>query len=113
AKPASSLGMDQLLDFEVGLALDGENLTAEERRQLLAGTEGLVLLRGKWIEVDRQQLQQALEHWKALERDHAQGISFIDGMRLLAGARLDADDAGDDEASGWSRVTAGDWLRET
>ena len=112
-KPASALGMDQLLDFEVNLALDGETLSAEERRKLLAGTEGLMLLRGKWVEVDHQQLKQALEHWQELERHNAEGIGFIDGMRLLAGARLDATDAAEEEVAGWSRITAGDWLRET
>ncbi|MGE5191325.1 MAG: DEAD/DEAH box helicase [Deltaproteobacteria bacterium] len=113
AKPAGALGTDQLLDFEVGLALDGQTLGAEERRKLLAGTEGLMLLRGKWVEVDRQQLQQALDHWQELERQYRDGIGFIDGMRLLAGARIDAGDAAEEEANGWSRVTAGVWLRET
>jgi non-specific serine/threonine protein kinase len=109
----NQLGLDQLLDFEVGVALDGESLSAEERRKLLAGTESLVLLRGKWVEVDRQQLQQALDHWRELEQNHADGIGFIDGMRLLAGARLDAGNGDGDDIAGWSRVTAGDWLRET
>lgn len=112
-KPASTLGMEQLLDFEVGLALDGETLTAEERRKLLAGTDGLMLLRGKWVEVDRERLNQALDHWKELERQHAGGIGFIDGMRLLAGARLEGGDQVEEDAAGWSRITAGDWLRET
>ncbi len=67
-------------------------LTEEERRRLLESTEGLVLLRGKWVEVDSMQLRQALDHWQQLEREHAQGIGFIEGMRLLAGARLDAGD---------------------
>jgi non-specific serine/threonine protein kinase len=113
SRAASQVGQDGLLDFNVSVALEGEDLTAEERKQLLAGTEGLVLLRGKWIEVDQQQLQQALEHWKGLEREHAAGIGFIDGMRMLAGARLDGTDAVDEQTSGWTRVTAGDWLRET
>lgn len=112
-QPASAIGQDGLLDFDVSLALDGETLTDDERRKLLAGAEGLVLLRGKWVEVDRGQLQQALDHWKSLERQHANGINFIDGMRLLAGANLGADDAADEQPAGWSRVAAGDWLRTT
>ena len=113
SRPASTLGMDQLLDFEVGLALDGQTLSEDERRKLLAGTEGLVLLRGKWIEVDRQQLKEALDHWKELEKQHAAGIDFVQGMRLLAGARLDASNAPAEQIAGWSRITTGDWLRET
>ena len=86
AKGPSAVGLDSLLDFQVGLALDGESLSEEERRQLLASTDGLALLRGKWVEVDRQQLQQALDHWKRLEQEQPDGIGFIEGMRLLAGA---------------------------
>ena len=44
--------MDALLDFRVGVSLDGEALTAEEIERLLASTDGLALLRGKWVEVD-------------------------------------------------------------
>jgi non-specific serine/threonine protein kinase len=102
-----------LLDFDIGIALDGEPLTEEECRQLLAGTEGLALLRGKWVEVDQDRLRQALEHWKKLEREHEDGIEFIEGMRLLAGARLDAADDSEERIASWSRVTAGDWLRQT
>src|SRR5579872_7359837 len=34
-------------------------------------------------------------------------------MRLLAGARLDASNAPAEQIAGWSRITTGDWLRET
>jgi len=48
----SVLGMDALLDFHVGVSLDGEVLTVEEIEELLASTHGIALLRGKWVEVD-------------------------------------------------------------
>ena len=52
-------------------------------RQLLESVGGLVALKGKWVEVDRDKLAQALEHWKEVERDaHENGLSFYDGMRL-------------------------------
>jgi non-specific serine/threonine protein kinase len=108
-----ALGLDSLLDFEVDIALEGDTLTAEERRQLLAGTEGLVLLRGKWVEVDREQLQQALDHWKQVKKLNPDGIGFIEGMRLLAGAQLGTDEAVADNVAAWSRITAGQWLQET
>lgn len=113
AKPSSEIGMDRLLAFQVGVALDGEPLTEGEKRQLLEGTEGLMLLRGQWVEVDRERLQQALDHWKEIQSENPDGIDFIKGMRLLAGANIDNGEAGDPELASWTRVTAGDWLRKT
>ncbi len=109
----SSVGADQLLEFSVGLSLDGEPLTKAERRQLLAASEGLLLLRGKWIEVDQEKLQSALQQWEELENSYADGIDFLQGMRLLAGSKLEADDDELGSAADWSSVVAGDWLDET
>ena len=36
----------------MGVSLGEQELTQEELRQLLAGEEGLVLLKGQWVEVD-------------------------------------------------------------
>jgi non-specific serine/threonine protein kinase len=113
SKPSSEIGMDRLLDFQVGVALEGKPLTEAERRQLLAGTEGLTLLRGQWVEVDREKLQQALDHWQKVQSEHAHGIDFINGMRLLAGAQIDGDDSANTEVAAWTGVAAGDWLRAT
>lgn len=105
------VGADTLLDFSVELALDGESLTEEEQRQLLAQDDGLMLLRGKWIEIDQQRLNEALQHWQELKQQHAGGIDFLRGMRMLAGARLSTDDS--ELGNAWSRVVAGDWLEAT
>ncbi len=110
---AGAFGMDALLDFSANLAIDGTPLTDQERRQLLAATDGLTLLRGKWVEVDQKQLTEALQHWKELQDDYEGGISFLEGMRLLAGTQLQSAKATDDETMQWSRVTSGEWLTET
>ena len=101
-----------MLDFQVQLALGDQELTAAEWRELMAADDGLVLLRGQWVEVDRQQLNEALEHWKQVEANVGDGVSFVEGMRLLAGAPQDLadDDTGLDETRAWSFVQAGDWL---
>src|SRR5690606_246156 len=85
-KAPQALGLDSLLDFEIHLVLDGEPLSEDERQQLLSGTDGLLLLRGKWVEVDADRLRQALDHWQHLEAQSPDGVSFIEGMRMLAGA---------------------------
>ncbi len=110
SRPASAVGLDQLLDFHVDLALDGEPLTDEERKRLLANTDGLALIRGKWVEVDQQRLQQVLDHWQHVAADHPDGVTFIEGMRMLSGVQLTADEAPQDHVADWSRVRSGEWL---
>src|SRR5208283_842114 len=51
ARPPSMLGMDALLDFRVEIALDGQSLNAGEIRALMNGSDGLQLMRGRWVEV--------------------------------------------------------------
>jgi len=41
-------GWMPLLDFSDEVTLDGENLTAAEIKRLLAHSDGLALIRGKW-----------------------------------------------------------------
>ncbi len=106
---------DALLDFSVGMTLDGETLTRKEWEEILKGSESLVFLKGKWVEVDREKLTSALEHWKQVEKETAGGgISFLQGMRLLAGASIDPEHSNvlDGEGAAWSEVRAGKWLEE-
>ncbi len=107
------LGVDGLLDFSVDVAVDGEPLSKAEIAELLAGTESLSLLRGRWVEVDRDRLREALAQWKRLEREHAEGIDFVKGMRLLAGADFGVGKEADEKVVEWSDVAAGPWLRDT
>ena len=111
-KKQNRFGADSMLDFKVGVALGDQNLTAAEWRRIMASDDGLAYVKGKWIEVDRQKLSEALAHWKKLEADAAGGgISFIEGMRLLAGAPADLSaDAAADGQQEWSFVDAGKWL---
>jgi hypothetical protein len=87
----SKIGLNALIDFKVGVTLEGQELSEEELAQIQSSS-GLVLLKNKWVEVDRDQLDQALKHWKKVEQDAKGGeVSFFEGMRLLAGASLETD----------------------
>ena len=112
-KPGSLLGLESLMDFSVEIALEGERLTAAECRQLMAAKEGLVLLKGKWVEIDGDRLNQVLEHWQRIEGND--GVSFLEGMRLLAGLGRgdDSDPLAQPESREWSQVVPGEWLRKT
>ncbi|MBA3700453.1 MAG: DEAD/DEAH box helicase [Planctomycetes bacterium] len=110
----SQVGQDALLDFSIDLALDGEPLSASEAQQLLRSTQGLVLIRGRWVEVDRDRLQKTLEHFKQVEQLAAdQGLGFHAAMRLLAGAGAVAGERSARSEPEWSQVVAGPWLAET
>jgi non-specific serine/threonine protein kinase len=112
----SNLGASALLDFSVRVALDGEPLSDAEVHEMLASAGGLVRLRGKWVEIDRDKLAQALAHWQTVERRaRAGGLSFFEGMRLLAGAALERDAVATlpEEARAWMGVTAGPALQQT
>ncbi len=113
-KKQSTLGTGAVLDFNMKLALGDEALSPEELAELLAGEDGLVLLKGQWVEVDREKLREALEHWQTIKSRASSGeISFVEGMRLLAGASADLkhEDRGDEERP-WVHVSAGEGMRE-
>lgn len=111
-KKGTAVGLDALLDFQLHVEVDGEKLTRKEVATLLAGEDGLVHFRGQWIEVDREKLREALDHWESLEG--ANGLSFIEGMRLLAGApgHLQEDGAFDAHRE-WAFAQPGEWMTET
>jgi len=113
ARAPSAFGLDGLLDFHAEMTLEGERLTEQEVSMLLAGTDALVLLRGHWVEVDRDRLRRTMQRFRDAERLAEQdGLTFAEAMRMLAGAAIAADD--DEPAlADWSHVTAGPWLAET
>jgi len=108
------LGFDGLMDFSIEVALDGESLSPEDLRQLIAAKEGLVLLKGRWVEMDPDRLKQVLAHWQHIAKGD-DGVSFLEGMRLLAGIGRDdeADPLAQPETREWSQVVPGAWLRKT
>jgi non-specific serine/threonine protein kinase len=113
-KPPSGLGQNALLDFSMAVTLDGEPLTAAEIRDLLSKSDGLALVRGQWIEIDRERLEGAIKRFEDVERTALeQGLAFGEAMRLLAGADVVAGDEEVATDADWAQVTAGPWLAET
>ncbi|MCP4602477.1 MAG: DEAD/DEAH box helicase [Proteobacteria bacterium] len=112
-KTPSTLGMDALLDFDVKLTLGGKQISQKEIEALLAAGEGLVLIKGKWVEVDREKIGEVLDQWRNVQKQaRAGGISFGEAMRMLTGARIDGRDSvgAEDALPEWSEVIAGKWL---
>lgn len=109
----STLGLDAMLDFSVGVTLGDEALTDAELKELRAQSAGLVLLKGRWVEVDRDKLDEVLRRWKAAQQSAGDGLSFVEAMRLVAGAELAAGTPEPESDREWAGVRAGAWLEET
>ena len=112
ASVPSLLGKEALLDFKMDVSLDGESLSEAELQALLAGGDGLQLIRGRWVEVDKKALERMLERFRAIEQAAAEnGLPFAEAMRLVAGASIE--NAGDGLDADWSQLVAGPWLAQT
>src|SRR5258708_6399672 len=113
-RPPSGLGQAALLDFHLEVVLDGERLSKAEVQELLRTSDGLALVRGRWVEVHAERLRETLEHFGEIERTAAeQGISFREAMRMLAGTDVAADGNSAASVAEWGKVAAGAWLAET
>ena len=113
----SGVGAEALLDFSAQVTLDGTALSKEELRQLLAASDGLVFVRGTWVEVDAGKLGAALDHWKTIEKATAEGgLSFFEGMRLLSGlvpggaGSTTSNSIALEELKTWTGLEPGAWL---
>jgi superfamily II DNA or RNA helicase len=113
ARRPSALGLDGVLDFRMDVTLDGETLSKKEIAALLSGTDSLVLLRGQWVEIDRERLERSIQQFREAEQlAEREGLSFAAAMRMLAGAAV-VDSASDVAVADWSQVMAGPWLADT
>jgi hypothetical protein len=103
-----ALGMDALLDFHAGLLLGDTPISEEEARRLLDESAGLAFIKGKWVEVDREKLEQTLRAYEKAQQLMAQeDLTLREAMRL----QLDADRALGLSAEGVEvEISQGQWL---
>ncbi|OGW32881.1 MAG: helicase SNF2 [Nitrospirae bacterium GWC2_56_14] len=104
----STVGMEALLSFDMGLLFEDTPVSLEEARRLLESSEGLALIRNRWVAVDPEKLRQTLDAYeKARMLADGEGLTFRDALRfqLNPGALL--------ELTGKEAVvtvTSGEWL---
>lgn len=77
-KKPSMVGFSALVSVQPELAMDGVPLTREEIQTLLDQTEGLALLKGRWVEVDHQRLRALLDQMEAVPGE----ITLMDALRM-------------------------------
>ncbi len=100
-KRPSLVGLDALLGTVPRMMVGGEELTREEILALLSQTEGLVLLKGKWVEVDHARLNTLLAAYEHLQDG---SITLADALRGELGTLPIASED--------IQITNGQWLRE-
>lgn len=112
---STNLGMETILDFDLEYALDtGEKLTQAEWQEIVDSKEKLVFLKGQWVEINQEKLDEVLNFWKKAKQSHMHGLSFLEAMRLLAGTRLGSEiDQPLKNDSEWFSIHAGKWLHDT
>jgi len=53
----SALGFEALMDCNIGMVVDGEELSPEDINDILKKSLGLHLIKGKWVEIDIDKLK--------------------------------------------------------
>ena len=64
-KPPSVVGIEALITVDVQLFLGDNPISMEEMKELLNQSQGLALIKNRWIEVDQERLQQLLRAYEA------------------------------------------------
>ena len=82
-KEPSGVGLTAILDFSPSLTIGNEEISEKELKEFLKMAEGLIQYKGKWVEINKKKLEDAL---KAFERvkDFAidEDLSLGEAMRL-------------------------------
>ncbi len=82
---SSMMGADSILSCRPSLYVDGELLTEEEVRYLLSQTEGLAMLKGRWVEVDHAKLKHLLSKMEGMSEMCENGVGILDALRMTVG----------------------------
>ncbi len=97
------LGMEGLCDYRWELALGDQTLSLDELRVLASLKVPLVQVRGQWVELRPQEVEQALTFLERQEKEGAGEISAAEALRV--GLGLEASELGLPvlglEAEGW------------
>ncbi len=74
----SMLGLETLISVKPQLYVNGENLTAEDVKNLLEQTDGLAMIKGKWVEVNHAKLEKLLADMEKVPGE----ISMLEALRM-------------------------------
>ncbi|MCL2860484.1 MAG: DEAD/DEAH box helicase [Oscillospiraceae bacterium] len=100
SKAPSTIGLDALMEFNPEIYLGDEKFTKKEIQDLLNQTDGLAFLKGKWVEVNKEKLQELL---KTFDEFQNKDITFLEALRMQSGIENVEDNAE-------IEISNGEWL---
>ena len=109
-KEPSKIGLKEIIDFSPTFKLGDEDITEKELREFIKMSEGLIQYKGKWVEINKKKLEDALN---AFER--VKDLAFDEDLTLAEAMRLELnmDKVLDIEADGIEvSISNGQWLQE-
>jgi len=107
-KKPSALGLKALVECSPKIMVGGEEISYDEARSLLEETSGLVLIKNKWVEVDKDRLEKTLDVYEKAARLVEDGLTMRDAMKLLLRPEESLGELGDGAEVGF-----GEWMAET
>ncbi|WP_372365352.1 DEAD/DEAH box helicase [Candidatus Uabimicrobium sp. HlEnr_7] len=109
--PPRCVGMESLLKFNAQLLLNGEEITEEEARKILEEAQGLAYLKGKWVEVNPEKLQQILLAFEQAQQSiKDDNLSIKDVMQIQLGTKKFMGVSSEDDLL---TISNGKWLQST
>ena len=99
------LSMENLIHFSWRLSVGETELTAEEFEMLVALKSPMVQLRGRWVQLDPEQVEKAIRFWEKYTHDVDRTLweampEALGGLTEIAGMPIDAIEM-DDELQLW------------
>ncbi|MDA3811348.1 MAG: SNF2-related protein [Spirochaetaceae bacterium] len=104
----SYLSLKSLLSVSVNLLIDGAALSLEEVKHLLSETEGLALIKNRWVEIDHTKLTDALRIYEEACALQGEGtITMTEALRLHIKGTAEIISENDSDKI---EITHGEWL---
>lgn len=86
-KKGQNIGIDAMLDFTPEICLDGVSLSKSEIKELLKSNGGIIRIKGEWVQAEPEKIKALLAEWDKVKKETGE-MSFVNGMRLLAGVKM-------------------------
>lgn len=107
---SGKMGLDQIMNFEVDVSMDGATLDKREAERLLKSASSIVNINGQYVHLDQDALRRARAWFQGLtesgdDDEIAQNVTLRDILEANAAAELDADDEHGFyvQTDGWAR----------